>query len=160
LDATVGKRSVNSGTGTRLAVAPDGRVAACRAGAVHWHDPESLAQVAEWPSAFPTRLNVPLSDANGFALRADGQSAHTGPGHVGPGVVVWRAAGGNVRHKLEGHAHPVTAVAFLPGDRLASADEGGAVRLCDSEGNPTALQPWAGGTVRFLVAAGARLWVG
>src|SRR5205823_4696071 len=126
LDAAPGRRTAAVFDGTRLAVAADGRIATFGRGEVRWHDPEGLAEAGVWPAAdvpAPKDGAKVFSDKTAFALRADGQSAHGGHGYVGPGTVVWRDAGGKVRHRLTGHGAPVTAVAFLPDDRLASADE-------------------------------------
>jgi WD40 repeat protein len=164
LDAALGKRSIATTDGTRLAVAQDGRLAIYRRGVVAWHDPASLAETVVWPAASvpqPKKGELVFADASAFALRPDGQSAHAGHGYIGPGTVVWRSSDGKVRHLLTGHAGPITAVAFLPSDRLASADEEGAVKIWNgADGRARTLQVW-NGPVRFLVATrDGRLWAG
>jgi WD40 repeat protein/tetratricopeptide (TPR) repeat protein len=164
LDATLAKHSLAASAGTRLAVARDGRLAVFRDGAVSWYDPETLAQTAVWPAAALPRpkqgANL-YSSASAFALRPDGQAAHGLHRVIGSGTVVWRDEAGKVRHLLEGHAGPITAVAFLPGDRLASADEEGTVKIWNGAGGKAqTVQVWAG-PVRFLASTGdGRLWAG
>src|SRR5262249_21707324 len=163
LDAAPGEQSIAASDHTLLAVTADGRLPAFRHAALSWHDPDTLAETASWPAAAvpePKEGDKVFSDVGAFALRADGQAAHSGHGFIGPGTVVWRDAAGKVRHLLSGHAAPITAVAFLPGVRLASADEEGAVRIWNARGQAATLQLW-GGPVRFLAATGAgRLWAG
>ncbi len=165
LGAAPGKKSLAASDRTRLALAADGRLVVFRQGAVHWHDPETLAETASWPAArvpATKESDMIISDSVAFALRPDGQAAHSGHTYIGPGTVVWLDAAGKVRHLLSGHAAPITAVAFLSGDRLASADEAGAVQIWNgATGKATTnVQPWDG-PVRFLVATGdGRLWAG
>ncbi len=164
LDAVPGAQSISASTVTRLAVSREGRLAVYQYGAVHWYDPATLAETAVWPAAKvpePKDGEKVYANASAFALRPDGQSAHAGHAFIGPGTVVWRDAGGKVRHVLTGHTAPITAVAFLPGDRLASADEDGAIKIWNgADGKAHTLQPWPG-PVRFLTAtADGRLWAG
>src|SRR5262249_27554581 len=131
LDTTPGRQSTRARRGTRLAVAPDGKLAAFEHGAIRWHDAETLAETSSWPSvAVPDSKKSErlLSDTAAFAVRG-GETAHNAHILGGPGTVVWRSAGGRTRHLLSGHAAPITAVAFLPSDRLASADQNGEVRI-------------------------------
>ncbi len=165
LDATPSKLSVSTNNPTLLAITADGRIAASHNGAVHWHDPDTLAETAVWPAARvpePKKGEAVFSDAAAFALRSDGQVAHNGNGYRGPGTVVWRDASGQVRHLLSGHTAPITAVAFLPGDRLASADESGTLRIWNGVSSKEAMQlPLWDGPIRFLVVSrDGRLWAG
>jgi tetratricopeptide (TPR) repeat protein len=101
------------------------------------------------------------TEACALAVRGDGQAAHNADTSNAPGTIVWRDANGGVRHLLSGHTAPLTALAFLPNDRLASADEGGTLRIWNGSGaEVTKLALWDG-PVRFLVAtADGRLWTG
>jgi WD40 repeat protein/tRNA A-37 threonylcarbamoyl transferase component Bud32 len=165
LDATPGKRSTRAQRGTRLAVAADGRLAVLLSGAIHWYEPETLVETSSWPSVKvpdPKKSEGLLSDTAAFVLRRDGETAHNGHSQAGPGTVVWRDAGGRVRHLLSGHTAPIVALAFLPGDRLASADQDGEVRIWSGANGSVAAtaRPW-NGPVRFLEATGdGRLWAG
>jgi serine/threonine protein kinase/WD40 repeat protein len=170
LDVVPGKQSLTVTNGSRLAVSRDGRLAVYCDGAVSWHDPKTLAETAVWPVVRvppPPKGEQLFSTASAFALRADGQSAHganTAPGRsgfTGPGTVVWRDAAGKVRHVLAGHPGPIAAMAFLPDDRLASADETGTVKIWNgADGKAQTLQLWAG-PIRFLAAThDGGLWAG
>ncbi len=163
LDSAPGKRATAVNNPTLLAFAADGRLAAFEDGEVRWRDGATLAEIAKWPAvaALKTKENR-FADVAAFAVRSDGQAAHSGHGFIGPGTVVWRDASGQVRYQLSGHVSPISAVAFMPGDRLASADQEGTIRIWDGATGKTLtqFQPWKG-PVRFLNATGdGRLWAG
>ena len=165
LDAAPGRRSTGGSDRTRLAFAVDGRLATFRSGAIHWHDPETLAETGTWPATpvpEPAKGDRIISDVAAFTCRPDGEVAHSGHDYVGPGTVVWRDAAGKVRYLLSAHRAPITAVVFLPGDRLASADESGEVRVWDGATGKgtTDVRPWDG-PIRFLAATSdGVLWAG
>ena len=165
LGAAPGRRSTPVYDGTRLAVTADGRIAAFRDGAIRWHDPESLTEIANWSAVTvpePKTGEKVISNAVAFALRPDGEAAHGGHSYVGPGTVVWQTADGKVRHLLSGHSAPITAVAFLPRDRLASADQSGEVRVWSGvTGRVVATaRPWDGPIRALAATSGERLWAG
>jgi WD40 repeat protein/tetratricopeptide (TPR) repeat protein len=164
LDATPGKRLVLAPYRTRLAMV-HGKLAAFRFGEVRWHDAETLVETTLWPAAKvtePKEREKVQSQGAAFAARPDGEVAHGGHGYNGPGTVVWRRPSGEVRRLLVGHGAAISAVAFLPGDRLASADEAGGIRIWSgADGQAlTTLHPW-NGPVHFLAATrDGRLWAG
>jgi eukaryotic-like serine/threonine-protein kinase len=155
LDNSSGKRSTITKGLTRLAFAEDGKLAALRDGAVYWYNPETLAETAHWPvPALPGKKSSnAYSSVAAFTMGPDGSTAHCRNDFIGRGTVVWRDPAGKVVHLLVGHAALVSAIAFLPGNRLASADQEGEIRIWDGPtGNTIAsLHPWEG-PVRFLVA--------
>src|SRR5204863_2600479 len=115
LGVLVGRHSIPLRAAPRLAVTCDGRLAALYDGAVHWYDPQTLAETAVWPAARvpePREGQKVHSGTMALAVRPDGAIAHGGHELVGPGTVVWRDAAGKVRHQLAGHAAPIAALAF------------------------------------------------
>jgi eukaryotic-like serine/threonine-protein kinase len=163
LDSAPGKRDTAVYGPTLLGFAADGKLAAFHDGEVQWRDGVSLAEIARWPEATgPIAKGNAFTTVAAFALRTDGQTAHSGHGYIGPGTVVWRDTNGQVRHQLSGHTAPISAVAFMPRDRLASADEEGTIRIWEGATGASLvhLRPWEG-QVRFLVVASdGRLWAG
>jgi eukaryotic-like serine/threonine-protein kinase len=163
LDVTPGRRAVSLAFGAHRLATVGGRLADARGGAVHWRDPDTLAEAATWPAPkLPDEKRGTIDVEGGaLAVRADGQAAHNAREYRVAGKVVWRDADGGVRHLLSGHTSTITALAFLPGDRLASADADGTLRVWNGSGvEVTNLSMWDG-PVRFLVAtADGGLWAG
>jgi len=163
LDSAPGKRATVVYTPTLLGFATDGRLAAFQDGVVNWRDGTTLAEITNWPAAtgIKTKENA-FTDVAAFALRSDHQAAHSGHGYIGPGTVIWRDSTGHVRHELSGHAAPISSIAFMPRDRLASADQEGTIRIWEGATGATLtrVRPWKG-PVRFLAATDdGRLWAG
>ena len=103
--------------GAPFALAPDGTWIATT-----WHpDPRRALVLGVW-SLRPVPAPEPVAAPDGtWVASAD----------AGGAVVVRDAADGPARHVLHGHSGPVTALAAVAGDRLASCGTDGTVRVWD-----------------------------
>lgn len=127
LDATTGAelRRFEADTASAWAVAlsPDACQLAClEAGALALWDVERGALL--WSVHEPQAGHLrPVFSHDGAFLLSQGP---------GQSFLMWEAAGGKLRRSFEGHARPVSSLAFSPsGDRVVSGSDDGSVRVWD-----------------------------
>jgi WD40 repeat protein len=71
------------------------------------------------------------------AFSPDGKTCATGSNDQGKQILVWDTATGNLRCTIPGHRNPVTALYFVPGDRLISVsnDPNASIRVWELDGD-------------------------
>jgi WD40 repeat protein/tRNA A-37 threonylcarbamoyl transferase component Bud32 len=160
---------------TALAYSADGRslASASRDGTVRLLAGETAEEMLVFREHALAVSAVAFSPDGQLVASAAGRSL---AGRLDEGeVLIWRAATGEVVHRLKGHTHRPTTVAFNPsGTRLATAGSDGEVKLWDVAGGQEVLSLPAGGSAvthiafspdgRWLAAGGVdkqiRLWDG